>query len=62
MDDNKNLIVKLDTVITVGNGTMQYISYRDEKTGHIVTGRFEELNMEETVQAFEAIQRSGATQ
>lgn len=53
------LNIKLDTVITVSNGGMRWVVYRDEKSGHLVFGKFDELNMDEMHKALQIIQSDG---
>jgi hypothetical protein len=54
--NNKNLVIKIDKVITIANGDMRWIAYRDEGSGHMVFVKCEELNMDELHRALEIIQ------
>lgn len=50
------LNIRIDKVITISNGDMKWMAYRDETSGHMVFVRCEELNMEELHRALEIIQ------
>lgn len=56
MKGNKDLKIKIDKVITIANGEMRWMAYRDEATGHMVFVKCEELNMDELHKALEVIQ------
>lgn len=54
--DESQLKIQQDKVITILNDGLRWVVYRDEKSGHMVFGRFEELGMDEVEQALKILQ------